>query len=123
MVLVDTSVWIDHLRSKDDQLVKLLESNQVYMHPMVMGELACGNLQNRQLFLSLLKNLPCASEATHDEVLHHIEKNGLMSKGVGFIDLHLLASTLLTPHTSLWTRDSRLQKISQNLNVNWEALH
>ncbi len=123
MVLVDTSVWIDHLRFKDDQLVKLLESNQVYMHPMVMGELACGNLQNRQSFLSLLKNLPCASEATHDEVLYYIEKNGLMSKGVGFIDLHLLASTLLTPHASLWTRDSRLQKIAQNLNVNWEALH
>ena len=123
MVLVDTSVWIDHLRAKDDQLVKLLESNQVYMHPMVIGELACGNLQNRQCFLSLLKNLPCATEATHDEVLHHIEKNGLMGKGVGLIDLHLLAATLLTPHTSLWTREGRLQKIANSLNVNWQALH
>ncbi len=95
-VLVDTSVWIDHLRKSDEQLVTLLKQNQVLMHPMVRGELACGSLHHREQFLNLLKDLPQSVEATNDEVLYCLESNKLMGKGIGFIDLHLLASVFLT---------------------------
>ncbi len=123
MVLVDTSVWIDHLRSEDAQLVKLLKSGLVCIHPMIIGELACGNLQNRQGLLTLWGNLPHVTEASHPEVLHCIEHNQLMGRGVGFIDLHLLASALLSAHTFVWTRDVRLQQIANELAVGWQALH
>jgi len=120
-ILVDTSVWIDHLRKKDDHLVNLLQHNQVLIHPMIRGELACGCLHNRDQFLSLLNNLPKAAEATHDEVFFCLEKHMLMGKGVGFVDLHLLASTLLSNNALLWTRDRRLQNLAQLLNVSWNA--
>jgi len=122
-ILVDTSVWIDHLREKDEQLISLLKQNQVLMHPMVRGELACGCLHNRDQILGLLKNLPHVSEATHDEALYCLERNKIMGKGIGFIDLHLLASTLLANKALLWTRDRRLFKLSQLLNVCWESAH
>ena len=117
MVLVDTSVWIDHLRSDDEQLSHLLEQGQVHMHPMILGELACGNLQNRPHLLGLWERLPFAVEATHTEALHCLEKNRLMGRGIGYIDLHLLASVLLSPDTVLWTRDHRLQQIASDLGV------
>ena len=119
MVLVDTSVWIDHLRSSNASLVHLLEQNLVTIHPMIIGELACGNLRHRQQLLSLWQNLPHTTEASHQETLYCLEQNNLMGKGVGFIDLHLLASTLLSPNTSLWTNDRRLQKIAKSLNIAW----
>jgi len=123
MVLVDTSVWIDHLRSDEDQLIDLLNHAQVLIHPMVIGELACGNLQNRQQILALLKRLPLAVEATHDEVFHCLDKNKLMGKGADFVDMHLLASTLLSPNTVLWTRDRRLNNLAKNLKVDWKTAH
>ena len=110
-VLVDASIWIDHLRSKDERLVSLLKQNQVLMHPMIRGELACGCLHNRSQILNLLNNLPQISEATHDEALYCLEKHQLMGKGIGFIDLHLLASTFLAKNALLWTRDRRLHKL------------
>jgi len=122
-VLVDTSVWIDHLRNKDEPLISLLKQNQVLMHPMIRGELACGCLHNRDQLLSLLKNLPQMPEATHDEALYCLEKHTLMGKGIGFIDLHLLASTFLTQNALLWTRDRRLNKLAQALNVSWKPTH
>jgi len=122
-ILVDTSIWIDHLRDKDEQLISLLKQNQVLMHPMVRGELACGCLHNRDQFLSLLKDLPQVSEATHDEALYCMKKNNLMGKGIGFIDLHLLAATFLSKDTLLWTRDRRLNKLALALNLGWEYSH
>ena len=122
-VLVDTSVWIDHLRDKDEHLISLLKQNQVLMHPMIRGELACGCLHNRDQILSLLKNLPQVSEATHDEALYCLEKHKLMGKGIGFIDLHLLASTFLAKNALLWTRDRRLHKLALSLNLSWKTAH
>lgn len=116
-ILVDTSVWIDHLRDKDEQLIDLLKQNRVLMHPMIRGELACGCLHNRNHLLSLLKNLPHISEATHDEALYCLEKHKLMGKGIGFIDLHLLSSAFLEKDALLWTRDLRLHKLALSLSV------
>ncbi|MBV1916150.1 MAG: type II toxin-antitoxin system VapC family toxin [Pseudomonadales bacterium] len=121
MVLVDTSVWIDHLRSTDEQLVNLLEQGLVSIHPMIIGELSCGYLQNREQLLSLWKNLSGVNETTHNEAMYCLERNDLMGKGIGFIDLHLLASTLLTPNTSLWTGDRRLQRLAESLGICWQS--
>ena len=122
-ILVDTSVWIDHFRQKDERLVNTLEDNRVLTHPMIWGELACGNLHNRDQILSLFKNLPQTSKATHDEALYCLTSHNLMGKGIGFVDLHLLASTLLTKNTLLWTRDKRLHKLAVSLNVSYLAPH
>ena len=122
-ILVDTSVWIDHLRDKDEQLIGLLKQNQVLMHSMVRGELACGYLHNRVQILDLLNNLPKIPEASHDEALYCLEMHELMGKGIGFIDLHLLASTLLAKNALLWTRDRRLLKLAQFLSVDWKHVH
>lgn len=115
MVLVDTSVWVDFLRSGDEELSALLAHNQVCMHPMVMGELACGNLKNRTKLLQLWTSLPQAQPATHSEVLYFLESQQLMGKGIGYVDLHLLASTQLSAHTQLWTRDKRLALLAESL--------
>ena len=117
MILVDTSVWIDHLRGGEKTLVGLLNSAQVCTHQFVIGELACGNLKNRDTFLSLIKKLPAAKIAMHDEVLYFIEQNQLMGKGIGFIDSHLLASVALEQHTFLWTRDKRLALLANELGM------
>lgn len=123
MVLVDTSVWIDHLRSSDEQLSNLLMTAQVAIHPMVIGELACGNLQNRSSLLSLLQHLHAVTEASHSEALYCLEQHNLMGRGIGFVDLHLVASALLSGNTLLWTRDRRLQAIATDLNVCWFESH
>ncbi len=108
MVLVDTSVWIDHLRSNEPELVKLLESNRVLGHPFVRGELALGNLSKRSVILKALDNLPQAPVAFNDEMNVFIENHVLFGLGIGFIDAHLLASTRLAVNAKLWTRDKRL---------------
>jgi hypothetical protein len=117
MILVDTSVWIDHLRVGDDNLVTLLDSSQVLAHPFVIGELACGNLHKRDDVLRLLNDLPQALIASHEEVLHFIESNKLMGQGVGYIDTHLLASAALADTALIWTRDQHLQKIARKLKL------
>ncbi len=96
MVLVDTSVWVRHLRQGELNLERLLNDGEVMFHPFVVGELACGNMRNRTEILSLLQILPLVTEAKHEEVLQFIEQNHLMGKGIGYIDIHLCASTVLT---------------------------
>ena len=116
MTLVDTSVWIDHLREGDYVLSELLWEEEVLSHPFVVGELACGNLSNRAEILSCLKSLPTANVATETEAMRLIETRALMGKGLGYIDVHLLASTLLTGAV-LWSRDKRLTRMAQELGV------
>jgi predicted nucleic acid-binding protein len=112
VILVDTSVWIDHLRVGDLELVELLRESHVLAHPWVTGELALGNLSRRDEILGLLHHLPQATVATDLEVLTLIENLHLSGLGIGYVEAHLLAATLLTPATRLWTRDKRLATIA-----------
>ncbi|OGP97316.1 MAG: ribonuclease [Deltaproteobacteria bacterium RIFCSPLOWO2_02_56_12] len=116
MILVDTSVWVQHLRSGSERLRSLLDEEQVFCHPFVIGELACGTLRNRQEVLSLLKALPQARGAEHEEVLHLLEGRHLYGRGLGWVDVHLLASALLTA-CSLWTLDKPLRRAATALNI------
>lgn len=111
MILVDTSVWIDHLRAGNELLSDLLEENRVVTHPLVLGELSVGNISKRSTFLQLIRNLPVASEASHEEVIQFIEKHRMWSKGVGYFDMHLLCSSLIDS-IPLWTMDKRLSAIA-----------
>ena len=115
MILADTSVWVDHLRRSDAQLRAALVANQIFIHPMVVGELACGNLRNRAT-LAHLQLLPHVTVATHDEALAMIEQHKLMGRGVGFVDVHLLASARLS-NASLWTRDLRLAAMAAEFGI------
>lgn len=108
MILVDTSVWIDHLRSSDPTLVDLLESSEVANHPLVIGELAVASIRSRDQFLDLLAQLPSMPIASDTEVLTFIDARKLYGQGLGIVDVHLLASVMLLPGSTLWTRDSRL---------------
>lgn len=107
MLLVDTSVWIGHLRRSDERLVRALEAGAVLTHPFVIGELACGSLCRRAEFLGELERLPLAAEATHEEVLQMVERHRLYGKGLGWVDLHLLTSARLSG-VELYTSDSAL---------------
>ena len=117
MVLVDTSVWIDHFRKHDDVLADLLIKNNVLTHQFVRGELALGNLRQRDSILNLLDNLPQASVAYSEEINFFIEKNALFGLGIGLIDVHLLASTQIAQNTKLWTRDKKLMAAAMQLNL------
>ena len=117
MILVDTSVWIDHLRTGEPALATALEGGRVMMHPFVLGELACGNLQNRREVLRLLNALPAAPTATDPEALDFIERRALMGRGLGYIDVHLLASTALAAAARMWTRDRRLAAVAAELEL------
>ena len=119
MILVDTSVWVDHFRHGNAQLVHLLNATEVCMHPMIVGELACGNLAHRKKILNLLQNLELVPEASHSEVMYLLDAHNLMGRGVGFVDLHLLSSSLLSSNTALWTLDRRLAMIASELKVNF----
>ena len=120
MILVDTSVWIDHLRQGVPTLGALLEASRVVTHPLIIGELACGNLKNRSELLRLWQSLPQLPEASHQEVLFFIEKNQLMGKGIGYIDIQLLASIALSGGTRIWTRDKRLDAVAQQMDWAWK---
>ena len=115
MILVDTSVWVDHLRHADAGLADLLERAQVLMHPFVVGEIACGSLAMRAPLLDLLQDLPMAPVADIDEVLGFIAQRRLHGKGIGYVDVHLLASVALTAGARLWTRDKRLRAVAETL--------
>ena len=115
MILVDTSVWIDHLRTGDTQLAYLLERQQVAMHPFVMGEIACGSMKKRASVFELLADLPTAVVADAEEVLGFIERHALYGRGIGYVDAHLVASAALTEDAKLWTRDKRLLAVAQKL--------
>jgi predicted nucleic acid-binding protein len=116
VILVDTSVWIDHLRKGDEELARLLNEGVVMCHQFVIGELACGNLKNRTEVLSLLAALPSCPVASHAEGLHLVTERELAGKGIGWIDVHLLASALLS-NCTLWTRDKALRAVAGALEI------
>jgi predicted nucleic acid-binding protein len=120
LILVDTSVWIDHLHKAIPLLEEALESQTVLSHPFVVGELACGELRKRREILDLLSDLPSSIVATDDETLSLIERHRLMGKGLGYIDVHLLASVMLTDSARLWTSDKRLAAIASQLTIGFE---
>ncbi|MBE0691946.1 MAG: type II toxin-antitoxin system VapC family toxin [Aquamicrobium sp.] len=117
MFLVDTSVWIDHLRGGDDELARLLQTGLVATHPLVVGELAMGNLRARDTIIELLQALPQAVVASDDEVLAYVSRHRLFGLGIGYADAHLLASTQLTAGARLWTRDRRLRDAAGRLDL------
>lgn len=118
MVLVDTSVWISHLRYGNVGLEILLNDGHVACHPFVIGELACGNLKNRPEILSLMQALPPAAHADNEEVIEFIENHRLMGKGLGYIDIHLLASATLSK-LKLWTFDKRFNEVSVKIGLDF----
>ena len=123
MILVDTSVWIDHLRLNDTQMANQLRAGTVLMHPFVLGELGLRHLRQRASILQSMRQLPEATMAANDEVMHFIASQDLAGRGIGYIDAHLLASCRLTPHTQLWTRDKRLSAVAETLSLSAQNLH
>ena len=121
MILVDTSIWVDHLRKGNDGLSELLTSANVLAHPHVIGELACGNLSNREQVLQLLGELPSSTVAADQEVLYFIEQNKLMGRGIGYVDAHLLAAASLSGPAALWTRDRKLQSVANDLGLGFDT--
>ena len=121
VILADTSIWVDHLRKGDPHLAALLNRNQVLMHPFVVGEIACGRLANRMVTLELLQNLPTASLADISEVTGFIDAFSLFGKGIGYVDIHLLASVVLSSDTTLWSRDKRLISVAKSLGVAYSS--
>jgi predicted nucleic acid-binding protein len=117
VILVDTSVWIDHLRRHNRTLAKLLHAGMVLTHPFVIGELALGNLRQREVVLTALGDLPGANVATEPEILHFIDQYALFGRGVGYVDAHLLAAVRLTPGSELWTNDKRLHGVAVQLGL------
>lgn len=123
MVLIDTSVWVDHLQRGNAELADLLNRAQVLTHPFVIGELALGSLQQRSTILEALQNLPACTTATDAEVLNFIDANALHGIGIGYVDAHLLAATRLTPAAKLWTLDKRLQSAAARLGLSFVLSH
>jgi predicted nucleic acid-binding protein len=117
MYLVDTSVWIDHLRQSDPMLVKALGDDLVACHPFIIGELALGSLKDRKTVIAMLENLPSVTRADDSEVLRMIEDRKLFARGLGLIDAHLLAAALIEGDVQIWTKDKRFQVIATELNV------
>jgi predicted nucleic acid-binding protein len=122
MVLVDSSVWIDHLRKPILEFYELLERNNVLAHPLLIGEIAMGSLKNRAPFLQSLSELPMAILAREEEVLRMVENEALHGLGIGYIDAHLLAATRLTSDAELWTRDKRLDSIAEALGLRYTPI-
>ena len=117
MILADTSIWVDHLRSGDSELANELNRGTVLMHPFIAGELALGSMTQRKKILAEIDSLPVARVARVEEVRHLIEQRVLFNRGIGYIDVHLIASVLLTPYTLLWTRDKRLRAVVESLGL------
>ncbi|MBI5191436.1 MAG: VapC toxin family PIN domain ribonuclease [Nitrospirae bacterium] len=118
MVIVDSSVWIAHLRTGDVGLDELLDEDRVTCHPFIVGELACGNLANRAEILSLLRSLPTAASVEHEELMWFIENYGLMGIGLGFVDMHILASAMLAM-TPVWSLDRRMGEVAGELGLGY----
>jgi predicted nucleic acid-binding protein len=118
MVLVDKSVWVFHLRKGSPDLADLLNNGKVLCHPFILGELACGNLKDRPVILSYLEWLPMSRVAEHEEVLSFIENSRLMGKGLGYVDVHLLTSAVLTG-VFVWTLDKKLAQTADDLNIKY----
>ena len=121
IVLADTSVWIDHFRSEIPRFVNLLDNREVLIHPMVIGELACGNLRNRSATLEILNELPAIRVIEYGDILDFIEHNRLMGKGIDYVDVHLLASVAMTDFALLWSYDRRLMNAAAGLGLAWSS--
>lgn len=121
MVLVDTSIWIDHFHFSNKGLKKLLLTSQVCIHPYVVGELSCGNISNRKEILILLRALPRIDAVLDEEVNMMIEDKKLYGKGLGFIDVHLLASAIIH-HVTIWTGDKYLHGISEEFGISVSSI-
>jgi predicted nucleic acid-binding protein len=119
-IIVDSSVWIDHYRSRDEALVALLRREDVVMHPYVLAEIALGHMKQREERLSNLRELPTADVARDEEVLNLIEEQQLYGSGLGFVDAHLLASARLTLRTFVFTRDKQLLRVARKLGIAYE---
>ena len=119
MVLVDTSVWVFHFRETHVGLVELLNNAEAVCHPFIIGELACGNLKNRTSIIALLEALPTALVVDHEELLSFIDARKVMGKGLGYVDVHLLAAALLTG-VPLWTFDKKLDKVAEGLQCKYK---
>jgi predicted nucleic acid-binding protein len=117
VILADTSIWVDHFRSGNDELRRLLTNQQIVMHPFIVGELALGSLRDRKKVLAFLDMLPQVRGARLDEVRQMIEMRSLYSQGIGLTDAHLLASVFINPSTLLWTRGKRLSSVAEALGV------
>jgi predicted nucleic acid-binding protein len=117
LILVDTSIWIDHLRADDAALKRLLDAGRVLMHPFVIGELALGRMRQREMILVALSDLPRAELATDAEALGFINREALFGRGIGYVDAHLLASVRLTAGAQLWTKDARLRDVADALGL------
>jgi predicted nucleic acid-binding protein len=120
VILVDTSIWVDHLRLGDGVLVALLNSGSVLGHPWIVGEVALGNLAHRDEIIGLLQGLPRATLATDSEVLTLIQKESLSGTGIGYVDAQLLAATRLSSDARLWTRDKRLSAVTDRLELGFQ---
>ena len=117
MILVDTSVWIEHFRAASAMLSQLLDNGEVLGHPFVLGELALGNLRQREDVLRVLRRLPQATSAAHQEVIQLIDREVLFGRGIGYVDAHLLAAARLTAGSRLWTHDRRLRAVAAQLDL------
>jgi len=117
MILVDTSVWIDHLRTENSALLRLLDRGAALIHPFVIGELSLGHLQHRRTVLETLSLLPQAVVASHEETLTFIDRHRLFGMGIGYVDAHLLGATCLTPGAALWTLDQRLAFAADRVGI------
>lgn len=117
MILADTSVWIDHFRSPEPELMQLVQASEILMHPLVIGELAMGSLANRELRLRLWSLMPSLPAASLEDVLALVEGRRLYSRGIGYMDANLLASSLVAKGTLLWTRDGKLHDIASELGI------
>lgn len=121
MILVDTAVWIDHFRKNNPHLKALLIQGRVATHPLIIGELACGNFKQRRNIFLYLKALPSADLVDHREVLYFIEERHLMGLGIGIVDVHLLASAIISG-IPLWTLDKRLKMTAKHLGTHYDAI-
>jgi predicted nucleic acid-binding protein len=119
MILVDTSVWVSHLKDGNTELANLLNNGMVLCHPFIVGELACGNLKDRADILSFLQLLPMSIEVEHEEALSFIEDNRLMGKGIGYVDVQLMASAVLTG-VPIWTFDKKLAQAADRLHIKYK---
>lgn len=117
MILVDSSIWIDHIAKPDETLTGLLSANQVVTHPFVIGEIAVGQMRRRDEVLAGLETLPSVDVAAHENVMYLIERHQLFGRGIGYVDVHLLAAVRLTPGSMLWTRDRRLAAAARHVNI------
>jgi predicted nucleic acid-binding protein len=117
LILVDTSIWIDHLRADNAALKRLLDVGRVLMHPFVIGELALGRMRQREMILTALSDLPRAELATDTEVLGFVDREALSGRGIGYVDVHLLASARLTAGATIWTKHTRLRDVAAELGL------